>query len=180
MTVSGWFEDLSTVLRERRGRIGGRRNELPEQLELDFDRRALVPRLFVTLVLGAGALLEFGHGHRLAHWVVLAVYGATTVALALSTRFAGRPAWLPVAATVADAGLTVYVITDHLPQDAHDAPHATDAVSLLPAFLLLLQTGSACDETSLPFSPASSASKCWSRLAMMRRPKVARSGSVRR
>jgi class 3 adenylate cyclase len=42
---------------------------------------------------------------------------------------------------VTDAALAVYVIADHLPRDAHDLFLATDAVSLLPALLLLIQTG---------------------------------------
>jgi adenylate cyclase len=112
--------------------------EIPERLERDFDRRALIPRL---MVLGVGAFLEYGQGHRLAHWVVLVVYGATTVALAIWSKLGVRRSWLPWAATAVDAGLTVYVIADHLPRDAHDALHATEAVSLLPALLLLLQTG---------------------------------------
>ena len=41
-----------------------RPNELPEHLERDFDRRALVPRLLVLTILGAAAILEYGHGHR--------------------------------------------------------------------------------------------------------------------
>jgi class 3 adenylate cyclase len=114
---------------------------LPQHLEDDFDRRALVPRLLVLTILGAGAFLEYGHGHREGHWIVLVVYCLTTVVLALASRFgAGRP-WLPWAATVTDAALAVYVIADHLPRDAHDLFLATDAVSLLPAILLLIQTG---------------------------------------
>jgi adenylate cyclase len=122
--------------RERRERWG----ELSGRFASEFERRALIPRLLVLVVLGLGALLEYGHGYRVAHWVVLIVYGATTIALALSARQTSQ-SWLPWVATTADAALTVYVIGDHLPRDAHDALHASDAVSLLPAFLLLLQTG---------------------------------------
>jgi adenylate cyclase len=118
-----------------------RPNELPEHLERDFDRRALVPRLLVLTILGAAAILEYGHGHREGHWIVLLIYGLTTIALAMSSRAAARRSWLPWAATVTDAGLAVYVIADHLPRDAHDLLLATDAVSLFPAFLLLIQTG---------------------------------------
>lgn len=145
MIVAQSLQRLRTALTEGYGRVGQRWDDLPERLERDFDRRALVPRFLVLLVLGAAAFLDYGHGHRLGHWIVLLVYGLTTVALALSAKAsaaaARRGAWLPLAATVADAGLTVYVIADHLPQDANDALHATDAVSLMPAFLLLLQTG---------------------------------------
>jgi class 3 adenylate cyclase len=123
--------------------IPGRRpgGGLPEHLEHDFDRRALVPRLLVLAILGAGALLEYGHGHREGHWIALVVYCLTTVVLALSSRHAAGRHWLPWAATVTDAALAVYVIADHLPRDAHDLFLATDAVSLLPAILLLIQTG---------------------------------------
>jgi class 3 adenylate cyclase len=114
---------------------------LPEQLENDFDRRALVPRLLVLAILAAGAFLEYGHGHREGHWIVLVVYCLTTIVLALASRSGGSRSWLPWAATVTDAGLAVYVIADHLPRDAHDLFLATDAVSLLPAILLLIQTG---------------------------------------
>lgn len=114
---------------------------LPEHLENDFDRRALVPRLLVLAILGAGAFLEYGHGHREGHWIVLVVYCVTTVVLAFASRFAAGGRWLPWAATVTDAALAVYVIADHLPRDAHDLFLATDAVSLLPALLLLIQTG---------------------------------------
>ncbi|MBJ6126868.1 adenylate/guanylate cyclase domain-containing protein [Microvirga splendida] len=118
-----------------------RSDDLPEYLENDFDRQALVPRFLVLAILGAAALLEYGHGHREGHWIVLAIYWLTTIALALSSRFTASWAWLPWVATVTDAGLAVYVIADHLPRDAHDMLLATDAVSLFPAFLLLIQTG---------------------------------------
>ena len=118
-----------------------RPNDLPEHLERDFDRRALVPRLLVLTILGAAAVLEYGHGHREGHWIILLVYGVTTIDLAMSSRFATGGSWLPWAATVTDAGLAVYVIADHLPRDAHDLLLATDAVSLFPGFLLLIQTG---------------------------------------
>ncbi|MCG7392944.1 adenylate/guanylate cyclase domain-containing protein [Microvirga sp. ACRRW] len=92
-------------------------------------------------MLGVGAFLEYGHGHREGHWIVLMVYGLTTIVLALASRPGAGWAWLPWAATVTDAALAVYVIADHLPRDAHDLFLATDAVSLLPAILLLVQTG---------------------------------------
>jgi class 3 adenylate cyclase len=114
---------------------------LPEYMENDFDRRALVPRLLVLAILGAGAFLEYGHGHREGHWIVLVVYCLTTVVLAFASRFAVGGRWLPWAATVTDSVLAVYVIADHLPRDARDLFLATDAVSLLPAILLLIQTG---------------------------------------
>ena len=126
---------------DRSGHAREQAHELPEYLETDFDRQALVPRLLVLAILAAAAVLEYGNGHREGHWIVLVVYGVTTFALALSSRFTAGWAWLPWVATVSDAGLAVYVIADHLPRDAHDLLLATDAVSLFPAFLLLIQTG---------------------------------------
>ncbi|WP_262032542.1 adenylate/guanylate cyclase domain-containing protein [Microvirga sp. Mcv34] len=119
----------------------GSANELPQHLENDFDRQAFVPRLLVLAMLAAATLLEYGHGHWEGHWIVLVIYGLTTVVLALSSRFAAGQSWLPWVATVTDAGLVVYVTADHLPRDTHDLALATDAVSLFPAFLLLIQTG---------------------------------------
>lgn len=138
MTLSRAGLDLGEPV-SRRERV--RSDELLAHLEQDFDRRALIPRLLVLSLLAVSALLEYGHGHRTAHWVVLAVYGLTTLAWAVSSRREAGGGWIPWAATVIDAVLTVYVIASHLPDDADDALHAADAVSLLPAFLLLLQTG---------------------------------------
>jgi adenylate cyclase len=118
-----------------------RADELPEHLERDFDRRALAPRLIVLVLLGLAAILDYGHGPRTGHWIALGGYGLTTIAMAISSKFAVGRSWLPWAATIADASLAVYVIADHLPREPHDAILATDAVSVLPAFLLLLQTG---------------------------------------
>lgn len=119
---------------------GPQAGEARQRLERDFERLALIPRLIILAVLGIGALLEYGHGHRSAHWVGLVVYGLTTVALGLWPE-RRRPGWLPWVATAIDAVLTVYVIAEHLPRRAADLDRATDAVSLMPAFLLLMQTG---------------------------------------
>ena len=118
-------------------------DELPAQIEADFDRRALVPRLGVLLVLLAGALADYGHGHRVGHWIVLAAYGAATIAVGIGTRarWRGIERWLPLTATCVDAAIAVYVIADHMPVTASDTRLATDTVSRLPAFLFLLQTG---------------------------------------
>ena len=115
----------------------GSASELPQHLENDFDRQALVPRLLVLAMLAAATLLEYGHWE--GHWIVLVIYGLTTIVLALSSRFAAGQSWLPW--VVIDTGLVVYVTADHLPRDTHGLALATDAVSLLPAFLLLIQTG---------------------------------------
>ena len=117
-------------------------DDLPGWIERDFDRRALGPRLAILTILFAGALADYGHGHRAGHWIVLGAYGAATLAVALGarTRSAVVGRWLPVVATTVDAAIAVYVIADHVPRRG-ETLLATDAVSLLPAFLFLLQTG---------------------------------------
>lgn len=117
--------------------------DLPAWIERDFDRRAVAPRLGVLLVLFLGALGDYGHEHRTGHWIVLVAYGVVTMLAAFGARSRSLVvgAWLPLAATVVDAAIAVYVIADHVPRFAGEARLATGAVSLLPAFLFLLQTG---------------------------------------
>ena len=118
-------------------------DDLPGWIERDFDRRALGPRLAILAILFAGALADYGHGHRAGHWIVLGAYGAATLAVALGARTRSTlvGTWLPVLATTVDAAIAVYVIADHVPRHRGDALLSTDPVSLLPAFLFLLQTG---------------------------------------
>ena len=118
-------------------------DDLPGWIERDFDRRALGPRLAILAILLAGALADYGHGHRAGHWIVLVAYGAATLVAALGARSRSTVvrAWLPLAATLVDAAIAVYVIADHVPRHPGKALLATDPVSLLPAFLFLLQTG---------------------------------------
>ena len=117
--------------------------ELPARIEAAFDRRAMPPRIGVLVVLFVGALIDYGHGHRAGHWVVLAAYGLATIALSQTRasadgRVAHRFAFLT---TLLDALIAVYAIIDHLPLSTVEPRYATDAVSLLPAFLFLMQTG---------------------------------------
>lgn len=126
------------------GSLPIRGEELPAWIEKDFDRRALLPRLGVLVILLAGALAEYGHGHREGHWFVLVGYGIATLAAAAGTRSRSEHVarLLPLAATCVDALIAIYVIADHLPHTAgSESRLATDAVSRLPAFLFLLQTG---------------------------------------
>ncbi|MEJ7667366.1 MAG: adenylate/guanylate cyclase domain-containing protein [Casimicrobiaceae bacterium] len=115
------------------------RDALVTRLEQGFDRQALLPRFVVLIVLAAAAFLEYGHGHRIGHWTALLVYGLTTIALAHPVLL-GR-SQLPWVATVVDAILAVYVIVDHFPRGDRAGVPAAETVTLLPAFLLLLQTG---------------------------------------
>lgn len=107
-----------------------------------FDRRALPLRLGVLVVLFLAAAFDYGHEARAGHWIVLLAYGLATAVILWGLHFEAardRP-WLPFAATTFDAAVAVYVIADHA-FSASPARHATDAVSALPAYLFLLQTG---------------------------------------
>jgi adenylate cyclase len=117
--------------------------ELPARIEQGFERRALAPRIGVVLILLLGALADYGHGERTGHWVVLGAYGLVTLLAAAGARARSKRvrSWLPLAATCADAAIAVYVVADHVPRYSGEAHLATDAVSLLPAYLFLLQTG---------------------------------------
>lgn len=118
-------------------------DDLPVWIERDFDRRAVLPRCMVALVLLFGALIDFGHNDKTAHWIVLLAYGLVTFGAAAASRspYGMVRRWVPRVATVLDAAIAFFMIADHIPRDGHEARHATDALSLLPAFLLLLQTG---------------------------------------
>jgi adenylate cyclase len=118
-------------------------DDLPLWIERDFDRRAVLPRCMVALVLLFGALIDFGHNDKPTHWIVLLTYGLVTFGAAAASRVRQDSVrkWVPRVATILDAAIALYMIGDHVPRDGHEARHATDALSLLPAFLLLLQTG---------------------------------------
>ncbi|GJD58448.1 adenylate/guanylate cyclase domain-containing protein [Methylobacterium dankookense] len=102
--------------------------------------RLLAIRIIVVLVLLMAAQAYDGSLHALSHWIILALYAGSSVWFALAERGGGRRAdayaW---AGTLLNAGLAVYVIVEHLLAGA-DTAGAADAVSRLPAFLLLLQT----------------------------------------
>ena len=126
-----------------RARLAGarQRQEFTRQLEPHFERRAVLPRLIVVGVLLLGAVMERGPAHGVSHWTVLGVYTAITLLVPALAPVRRLRHWLPWATTAMDATLAVYVIAAHLPRNAHDAHQATDALSLVPALLFLLQTG---------------------------------------
>ena len=117
--------------------------EFPHWIERDFDRRAFLPRLAVLFVLLLGAIGDYGYDHRVGHWIVLLVCVAGTIltAAAAHSRSAAAHPWRSAVATFVDAVLAIYVIADHIPRNAQDLRFATDAVSLMPTFLFLFQTG---------------------------------------
>lgn len=120
---------------------GGAELDLPRHLGRAFDRWALLPRLAVLAVLLIGALFDQSFDHGASHWIVLAVYGFSTLCVAWMSSFGCVHRWLPLAGTVLDAAIAVYVIVEHLPADLNEAHHASDALSLFPALLFLLQNG---------------------------------------
>jgi adenylate cyclase len=103
--------------------------------------RLLGLRVVIVLVLLMAAQAYDGSLHALSHWFILALYGLGTVWFGLRERGGGPQAnaysW---AGTGLNAGLAVYVIIEHMLAGGGLGLGA-DAVSRLPAFLLLLQTG---------------------------------------
>jgi adenylate cyclase len=104
--------------------------------------RMFALQIVIVLVLFMTAQVYDGSLHALSHWFILASYAAGAVAVALADGETGRRtealAW---GETGLNAGLAVYVIIEHMLAGAGAVDDASDAVSQLPAFLLLLQTG---------------------------------------
>ena len=98
-------------------------------------------RIVILLVLLMAAQAYDGSLHALSHWFILGLYGLGTVWFGLGERGRGRAAtaysW---AGTSLNALLAVYVIVEHMLAGGGTGEGA-DAVSRLPAYLLLLQTG---------------------------------------
>jgi len=98
-------------------------------------------RIVILLVLLMAAQAYDGSLHALSHWFILGLYGLGTVWFGLGERGRSRSAtaysW---AGTGLNAVLAVYVIVEHMLAGGGTGEGA-DAVSRLPAYLLLLQTG---------------------------------------
>ncbi len=98
-------------------------------------------RIVILLVLLMAAQAYDGSLHALSHWFILGLYGLGTVWFGLGELGRGRKAaaysW---AGTSLNALLAVYVIVEHMLAGGGTGEGA-DAVSRLPAYLLLLQTG---------------------------------------
>ena len=117
--------------------------------------RMLALQALIVVVLLASAQAYDGSIHSLSHWFVLSAYAACSIGLGLAEwrgrrqvdAGTGRPEgrWaeaLTWAATILNAAVAVYVEIEHMTAGAADGfDEAAGAVSRLPAFLLLLQTG---------------------------------------
>jgi class 3 adenylate cyclase len=103
--------------------------------------RLMALRIVIVLVMLMAAQAYDGSLHALSHWFILGLYGLGTVWFGLAEHRDGPAgpiyAW---AGTGLNAVLAVYVIVEHMMAGGGTAEGA-DAVSRLPAFLLLLQTG---------------------------------------
>ncbi len=121
-------------------------------------RRSLVLHLVIVLVLLATAEGFDGSSHSVDHWVVLFVYAICSVCLGLADwREAHRgrrreyggtepessadTEWLAWTATLLNAGVALFLVVEHMLVGAVATEETATAVSRLPAFLLLLQTG---------------------------------------
>ncbi|MCJ2044499.1 adenylate/guanylate cyclase domain-containing protein [Methylobacterium sp. J-078] len=119
------------------------------RLQLASGRRSLVLHLVIVLVLLATAQGYDGSNHSIHHWVGLGVYAVVSLGLALADwRAAHRDgrtertnAWLTWSATLLNAGVALFLVVEHILVGAVETEETATAVSRLPAFLLLLQTG---------------------------------------
>lgn len=125
---------------ERRADPGSDDEAVLRAMQAGGGLRLLGLRVVIVLVLLMAAQAYDGSLHALSHWFILGLYGLGTIWFGLRER--GGPAanaysW---AGTGLNAGLAVYVIIEHMLAGG-GAGLGADAVSRLPAFLLLLQTG---------------------------------------
>ncbi|GEP00755.1 adenylate/guanylate cyclase domain-containing protein [Methylobacterium haplocladii] len=124
-------------------------------LQAASGRRLLAMHALIVVVLLATAQNYDGSIHPISHWIVLVAYALCSLGLGLAERwdrngkertgsgFASRRAeGLAWASTALNAGVAIYVEIEHLLVGAAAGfDDAAGAVSKLPAFLLLLQTG---------------------------------------
>ena len=116
--------------------------------------RPLALHMIIVVVLLATAVAAGGTLHAPSYWVVLGVYAVCSLGLGLASREPGtrlaageeeggrEPDWLAWASTLLNAGIALYLVVEHMLAGAvSEAEDAVAAVSRLPAFLLLLQTG---------------------------------------
>lgn len=118
-------------------------------LQAASGRRSLVLHLLIVLVLVATAQGYDGSAHSTHHWIGLCVYALVSLGLGLadwraSQRGGGTERtteWLAWTATLLNAGVALFLLVEHMLLGAVTTEETATAVSRLPAFLLLLQTG---------------------------------------
>lgn len=121
-------------------------------------RRSLVLHLVIVLVLLATAQGFDGSTHTVNHWIVLVIYAVCSICLGIADwreayrgqrlEYGGTdpetsadPEWLAWTATLLNAGVALFLVVEHMLVGAVETGETATAVSRLPAFLLLLQTG---------------------------------------
>ncbi|NEU11211.1 adenylate/guanylate cyclase domain-containing protein [Methylobacterium sp. BTF04] len=108
--------------------------------------------MIIVVVLLATAQGFDGAVHSASHGVVLGIYALCSLCLGLADwRRAhraqsrgdqgGGTEWLAWTATLLNAGVALFVVVEHMMVGALATEETASAVSRLPAFLLLLQTG---------------------------------------
>jgi adenylate cyclase len=119
------------------------------RLQVASGRRSLALHLLIVLVLLATAQGYDGSNHSVHHWIGLGVYALASLGLGIvdwrgahSDKEAGpRTEWLAWTATLLNAGVALFLVVEHMLVGAIETEETATAVSRLPAFLLLLQTG---------------------------------------
>jgi class 3 adenylate cyclase len=124
-------------------------------LQAASGRRLLAMHALIVVVLLATAQNYDGSIHPISHWIVLVAYALCSLGLGLAERWdrngrertgsgfeSRRAEGLAWASTALNAGVAIYVEVEHLLVGASAGfDDAAGAISKLPAFLLLLQTG---------------------------------------
>lgn len=119
-------------------------------LQAASGRRSLALHLLIVLVLLGTAQGYDGSAHSASHGVVLAIYALCSICLGFADwreSQSGRAdadatiEWLAWTATLLNAGVALFIVVEHMLVGAETTEETAAAVSRLPAFLLLLQTG---------------------------------------
>ncbi|MDB5646328.1 adenylate/guanylate cyclase domain-containing protein [Methylobacterium sp.] len=118
-------------------------------LQAASGRRSLVLHLLIVLVLLATAQGYDGSNHSALHGIGLGIYAFVSLGLGITdwrtSHRAGEAErtteWLAWTATLLNAGVALLLVVEHMLMGSAETEETATAVSRLPAFLLLLQTG---------------------------------------
>lgn len=119
------------------------------RLQAASGRRSLILHLTIVLVLVVTAQGYDGSHHSVHQWIGLGLYALISFGLGIADwRGAHRAGvaertteWLAWTATLLNAGVALFLLVEHMLVGAAQTQETATAVSRLPAFLLLLQTG---------------------------------------